>query len=98
VLVLELLGPIQGLGEPVLHLRDDAVYTAVELDARPAEATWIQARLFETVSEVVVVGLLATVLEEQPEPHGGAGEMTEHGAGVDGLGRAGGDSAALGVW
>ena len=51
----------------------------------------------EAVSEVVVVGLLAAVLQEQAEPDGGAGEVAEHGAGVDGLGRAGGDAAALRV-
>src|SRR5918994_635323 len=95
ILVLEIFGTIQGTGKPVLYLGDHAVYATVELDARPPKAIRVEVCLFEAVPEVVVVGLLAAVLQGKAEPDGGAGEVAEYGAGVDGLGRAGGDAAAL---
>ena len=59
----ELAGVFEGLGEPVFDLLDDAIYPAIELDAGPAEACWIQAALSQEILEVVVVGLLAAVLQ-----------------------------------
>src|SRR5919112_5636355 len=97
VLVLEFFRIVQGLGEPAFDFGDHAVYAAVELDAGPAEAGGVEALFFEAVSEVVVVGLLAAVLQQQAEPHRGAGEVAEDGTGVDGFGGAGGDATALGV-
>src|SRR5215203_7389359 len=63
ILVLEIFGAIQSTGKPVLYLGDNAVYATVELDARPPKATRVETCLFEAISEIVVVGLLAAVLQ-----------------------------------
>ena len=97
-LVLKRFGVMQDPVEPAFDFGDYTIYSAVELDACPAETAGIYARLPEAIVEVVVVVLLAAVLEEQAEPDAGACEVTEHGAGVDGLGRTRGDATTLGVW
>jgi hypothetical protein len=65
--VLQVFRVLQALREPVLYLLDDALDAAVELDARPAEPVAVEAALGEAVLEIVVVGLLAAVLEEEGE-------------------------------
>ena len=72
----------EGLVEPGLHLLDHALDAAVELDACPAEAGRVEA-IPQDGLEIVVVGLLAAVLQEEGEPDGRIREVAEHGAGVD---------------